>query len=170
MGTVAGGFWRPSSRGEARLTDLAAELEVSVVTVRRDVEELAREGKVRRGHGVAKSLVRPKAARPIREADGGAVALVIPERHAYLNEAVHGARSALEESGMRVVLHIAPRVEGSAEHAIVERVLTDDVRGLLIAPRWRTAEAGRGGLRLDRRHSGAHRGDGTPAPIRTCHR
>ncbi|WP_181773645.1 substrate-binding domain-containing protein [Amycolatopsis pittospori] len=129
------------ARGEARVVDLAAELEVSVVTVRRDVEELAREGRLRRGHGVAKSLVQPKVAQPVRDADGGAVALVVPERHAYLNEAVHGARSALEEAGMRVVLHIAPRVEGSAEHSIVERVLADDVRGLLIAPRWRTAAA-----------------------------
>jgi DNA-binding LacI/PurR family transcriptional regulator len=129
------------ARGEARVADLAAELEVSVVTVRRDVEELAREGRLRRGHGVAKALVPHVVARPAREGGGGAVALVVPERHAYLNEAVHGARSALEEAGMRVVLHIAPRIEGGAEHSIVERVLADDVRGLLIAPRWRTVEA-----------------------------
>ncbi|ANN15670.1 LacI family transcriptional regulator [Amycolatopsis orientalis] len=129
------------ARGEARVTDLAAELEVSVVTVRRDVEGLAREGRLRRGHGVAKALVPHVVAQAEHEVGGGTVALVVPERHAYLNEAVHGARSALEEAGMRVVLHIAPRIEGSAEHSIVERVLADDVRGLLIAPRWRTAEA-----------------------------
>ncbi len=126
------------ARGEVRVTDLAEELEVSVVTVRRDVEELAREGKLRRGHGVARSLVPVVPAQPVRDADGGAVALVVPERHAYLNEAVHGARSALEEAGMRVVLHIAPKAKGGAERPIVERALSDDVRGLLIAPRWRT--------------------------------
>ncbi|WP_410654322.1 substrate-binding domain-containing protein [Amycolatopsis sp. lyj-112] len=129
------------ARGEARVTDLAAELEVSVVTVRRDVEDLAREGRLRRGHGVAKSLVPRATTQPAVEAGGGAVALVVPERHAYLNEAVHGARSALEEAGMRVILHIAPRAEGGAEHSIVERALADDVRGLLIAPRWRTVES-----------------------------
>lgn len=130
------------ARGEARVVDLADELEVSVVTVRRDVEELAREGKLRRGHGVAKALVPPVTlAQPVRDVDGGAVALVVPERHAYLNEAVHGARSALEEAGMRVVLHIAPKAKGGFEHPIVERALTDDVRGLLLAPRWRTAES-----------------------------
>lgn len=130
------------ARGEARVTDLAGELEVSVVTVRRDVEELAREGKLRRGHGVAKALVPPRTlVQPVRDADGGAVALVVPERHAYLNEAVHGARSALEEAGIRVVLHIAPKAEGGSERPILERALSDDVRGLLIAPRWRTIES-----------------------------
>lgn len=39
---------------------------------------------------------------------------------------------------MRVALHIAPQVEG-AERPLVERVLAEGVRGLLIAPRWRTA-------------------------------
>lgn len=129
------------ARGEARVTDLAAELEVSVITVRRDVEELAREGKLRRGHGVARSLVPVTLAQPAQDVEGGAVALVVPERHAYLNEAVHGARSALEEAGMRVVLHIAPKAKGGAERPIVERALSDDVRGLLIAPRWRSVEA-----------------------------
>jgi DNA-binding LacI/PurR family transcriptional regulator len=136
------------ARGEARVSELAAELEVSVITVRRDVEGLAREGKLRRGHGVARSVV--PVARPMvpRAAKDGAVALVVPERHAYLNEVVRGARTALEEAGTRVVLHIAPRVPG-AEGAIIERLPADDVRGLLLAPRWRTAEeeaAGHGWL------------------------
>ena len=127
------------SRGAVRVSDLASELEVSVITVRRDVEELARAGRIRRGHGVARSVV-PVAETPVPAAQGGAVALVVPERHAYLYETMHGARAVLEEAGMRVVLHIAPQVTG-AERPIVERVLTDDVQGLLIAPRWRTAAA-----------------------------
>lgn len=127
------------ARGEARVSDLATELEVSVITVRRDVEGLAREGKLRRGHGVARPVVPAVRASVPRAEKNGAIALVVPERHAYLNEVVHGARTALEEAGARVVLHIAPRVPG-AEGAIAER-LPDDTRGLLLAPRWRTAEA-----------------------------
>ena len=97
------------ARGTARVHDLASELEVSVVTVRRDVEELAREGKLRRGHGVARSIVPVEESAPAEVAErSGTVALVVPERHAYLYEAVHGARAVLEEAGMRVVLHIAP--------------------------------------------------------------
>ncbi|NEB81674.1 DeoR/GlpR family transcriptional regulator [Streptomyces sp. SID14478] len=128
------------SRGATRVSDLAAELAVSVVTLRRDVEELAREGRLRRGHGVARPLL-PETERPAAPVappvDGGPVAVVVPERHAYLYEALHGARSAFEEAGVRIALHIAPTVPG-AEQPIVERALAEGARGLLIAPRWRS--------------------------------
>jgi len=123
------------SRGAVRVSDLASELAVSMVTVRRDVEELARAGKLRRGHGVARSVAPvERIPGPPRRRGCGAGD---PERHTYLQETMHGARTALEGAGMRVVLHIAPQVTG-AERPIVERLLAGDVRGLLIAPRWRT--------------------------------
>ncbi|MEV0604186.1 substrate-binding domain-containing protein [Streptomyces sp. NPDC050315] len=129
------------SRGAVRVGDLAAELDVSVVTVRRDVEELARAGQLRRGHGVVRSIV------PVEEAgagvprarsgeDGAAIGLVVPERHSYLFEILHGARTVLEEAGMRIALHIAPAVSGG-ERPMVEQALASGVQGLLIAPRWR---------------------------------
>ncbi|MFD0065516.1 substrate-binding domain-containing protein [Streptomyces sp. NPDC056637] len=128
------------SRGATRVSDLAAELAVSVVTLRRDVEELAREGKLRRGHGVARPVL-PETGRPAvplePTADGGPVAVVVPERHSYLYEALHGARTAFEEAGIRIALHIAPAVAG-AERPIVEQALAAGARGLLIAPRWRS--------------------------------
>ncbi|UYQ66040.1 substrate-binding domain-containing protein [Streptomyces peucetius] len=129
------------SRGSVRVADLAAELEVSVVTVRRDVEELARAGRLRRGHGVARSLEAverpPGPAGPVAPASA-AVALVVPERHTYLYETMHGARTVLEEAGLRVALHIAAQAAG-AERPLVERALADGAGGLLIAPRWSTA-------------------------------
>ncbi|MFE9926429.1 substrate-binding domain-containing protein [Streptomyces sp. NPDC005774] len=135
------------ARGSARVTDLASELQVSVVTVRRDVEELAREGRLRRGHGVVRSALPAQEfpARglpggelsPLAPPDGHAVAVVVPERHSYLYEALYGARSALEAAGRRIALHIAPHVPG-AERPLVERALADGVAGLLLAPRWRT--------------------------------
>ncbi|MBA2946060.1 substrate-binding domain-containing protein [Streptomyces himalayensis] len=130
------------SRGAVRVTDLAAELNVSVVTVRRDVEELARAGKLRRGHGVARSAVPVEESSAPDEppADGDTVALVVPERHSYLFETLHGARPVLEEAGLRIALHIAPQVPG-AERPLVERALAGGARGLLIAPRWRSAAA-----------------------------
>ncbi|MFJ7496690.1 substrate-binding domain-containing protein [Streptomyces sp. NPDC097727] len=133
------------SRGAVKVSVLAAELDVSVVTIRRDVEELARAGRLRRGHGVARPVreAQPPAAVPASRSeepggDGGAVALVVPERHSYLYETLHGARTVLEESGMRIALHIAPQSAG-AERPLVERALADGARGLLIAPRWRNA-------------------------------
>ncbi|GGU16028.1 DeoR family transcriptional regulator [Streptomyces daghestanicus] len=124
------------ARGAARVRDLAEELQVSVVTVRRDVEELTRAGRLRRGHGVVRSTVpaaeAPAAADP---RGGGRVALVVPERHAYLTEVLHGARTVLEEAGVPFALHIAPRGPG-AERPLVERALADGAAGLLLAPRW----------------------------------
>ncbi|MBZ4014738.1 substrate-binding domain-containing protein [Streptomyces purpurogeneiscleroticus] len=134
------------SRGAVRVGDLAAELEVSVVTVRRDVEELARAGQLRRGHGVVRSIVPVEEAGAVGAAagaprvlpgeDGAAIGLVVPERHSYLFEILHGARTVLEEAGMRIALHIAPAVSGG-ERPMVEQALASGVQGLLIAPRWR---------------------------------
>ncbi|MEU4658709.1 substrate-binding domain-containing protein [Streptomyces sp. NPDC023723] len=122
------------ARGTARVRELAEELRVSVVTVRRDVEELTRQGSLRRGHGVVRSA--EAAEEPAAEArDGGRVALVVPERHAYLAEVLHGARTVLEAAGVPFALHIAARAAG-AERPLVERALADGARGLLIAPRW----------------------------------
>ncbi|MFJ8360858.1 substrate-binding domain-containing protein [Streptomyces sp. NPDC093984] len=128
------------SRGAARVRDLAAELQVSVVTIRRDVEELTREGKLRRGHGVVRSTLPAQEVPGTPVADGDTVAVVVPERHSYLYETLHGARTALEEAGLRIALHIAPQVPG-AERPQVERALAEGVRGVLLAPRWRTPAA-----------------------------
>ncbi|WP_327242935.1 substrate-binding domain-containing protein [Streptomyces sp. NBC_01320] len=135
------------SRGAVKVSVLAAELDVSVVTIRRDVEELTRAGRLRRGHGVARPVVDAAEPVPVPAArtaepagDGGAVAIVVPERHSYLYETLHGARTVLEESGMRIALHIAPQSAG-AERPLVERALADGARGLLIAPRWRNARS-----------------------------
>ncbi|MGW0782665.1 substrate-binding domain-containing protein [Streptomyces sp. NPDC002913] len=133
------------ARGAVKVSSLADELDVSAVTLRRDVEELARAGMLRRGHGVVRPMggVERPAAVPVPRsgepaAEGGAIALVVPERHSYLYETLHGARTALEEAGERITLRIAPQVAG-AERPQVERALADGVRGLLIAPRWRSA-------------------------------
>ncbi|MFD7712149.1 substrate-binding domain-containing protein [Streptomyces sp. NPDC059786] len=130
------------ARGAVRVADLAAELEVSVVTARRDVEELARAGRLRRGHGIARPLTaagEPAAAPPARTASpDGPVALVVPERHTYLYEIMDGARAVLAAAGLRTVLHITPSAPGT-ERTVVERALADGAQGLLLAPRWRTA-------------------------------
>ena len=116
------------------MSDLAAELPVSVVTVRRDVEEPAREGRLRRGHGVVRSVLAAQDLPAAPAPGGGAVAVVVPERHAYLYESPHGARSVLEAAGRRVAPHLAPRVAG-AERPLVERALAAGAAGLLLAPR-----------------------------------
>jgi DeoR/GlpR family transcriptional regulator of sugar metabolism len=68
------------SRGTARVRELAAELQVSVVTMRRDVEELAREGRLRRAHGVVHSMLpaQDPPAHGTEGPDGDTVAAVVP--------------------------------------------------------------------------------------------
>ncbi|MGY1435330.1 substrate-binding domain-containing protein [Streptomyces reniochalinae] len=130
------------TRGEVRVTVLAEELGVSVVTLRRDVEELARRGEVQRGHGVARSpssVPRPRGIWPV-DGSAPAVGLIVPEHHSYLFEAVRGARAALEEAGVRMALHIARHHPG-AEEAMARQALEQGARGLLVSPRWRGAEA-----------------------------
>lgn len=125
------------ARGEARITDLAVDLEVSVITARRDVEELARAGRLRRGHGVARSLGAVDAPMMSGQPTRPPVAIVVPERHPYLDEAMRGARGALEAAGVPVAVHFGPKT-ANTEHSVVGRVLADGNQGLLIAPRWRT--------------------------------
>lgn len=132
------------SRGVVKVSALANELAVSVVTLRRDVEELAQAGRLRRGHGVVRPVRDPAEPQAVPSprgsdpaGDGGPVALVVPERHSYLYETLHGARTVLEESGIRIALYLAPQ-SADAERPLVERALADGARGLLIAPRWRS--------------------------------
>ncbi|MEU9168706.1 substrate-binding domain-containing protein [Streptomyces sp. NPDC048420] len=131
-------------RGLARVRDLAAELQVSGVTIRRDIEELALEGKLRRGHGVVSSPLSAQEAQRESQVggvkDGDTVAVVVPERHSYLNEALHRARAVFDAAGVRVALHIAPPGPG-AERPQVERALADGACGVLLAPRWRSPDA-----------------------------
>ncbi|MGY0056515.1 LacI family DNA-binding transcriptional regulator [Streptomyces sp. LZ34] len=122
------------ARGLARITDLADELGVSVVTVRRDVEDLARRGELRRGHGVARSL-RPMAEEST--ATGDTVGMVVPERNTYLTEAVQAAREAAEKAGLRLALHIAADDHGT--EPAVRQALEAGACGLLLSPRWRAA-------------------------------
>src|SRR4051812_11836619 len=88
-------------RGSLRVADLAAELGVSAVTLRRDVETLAAQGRVRRLHG---SVVWPHDARPAERAaptaataaggQGPVIGMVVPTTDYYFAAVVAGAREA----------------------------------------------------------------------------
>ncbi|MDV9173231.1 DeoR family transcriptional regulator, partial [Streptomyces sp. W16] len=67
-------------RGSLRVAELAAELGVSAVTLRRDVEALATQGRVRRLHGAVVwpggTVVEP----PVRSepAEGPVIGMIVP--------------------------------------------------------------------------------------------
>jgi DNA-binding LacI/PurR family transcriptional regulator len=123
------------SRGPARVAELAREFDVSPITLRRDVEELARREHVVRGHGVVRL---PSSRRTERST--GVVVVMAPPRSAYLAQIVKGAQQAVEELGLRW------RVEDIGDRetvgsAVRRGAAVSGALGTLVFPRWRTVAA-----------------------------
>lgn len=128
-----------SQHGEVKVAHLAALTKVSMVTIRRDLEALNREGAVERRHGMVSRAGEVTSRAPLGDGNQGTVAIIAPERHSYLNEVTQGARRFLEHAGYRVVLHLTPNT-ADPERTLVEQVMDSTADGLLLAPRWRTRE------------------------------
>jgi len=124
-------------RGSLRVSELAAELGVSAVTLRRDVEALAAQGRVQRLHGgvvwpgesPAETQVRPERA------EGAVIGMIVPNTQNLFADIVHGAREAAAAQGARLVLGVTGYVE--AEDAVqAEHLVAGGAEGLIVAPSW----------------------------------
>ncbi|MET7271229.1 substrate-binding domain-containing protein [Streptomyces flaveolus] len=139
-------------RGGLRVTELAQELGVSAVTVRRDVEALAEQGRLTRLHGsvswpgasgpgpsAAPSGTPAAAARTEDteppETTGLVLGMVVPSMEHYFAELVRGAQDAVAARGGRLVLGIA-HWRSEEDTAQIGRMLDGGVDGLLIQPSW----------------------------------
>ncbi|MER6240878.1 substrate-binding domain-containing protein [Streptomyces clavifer] len=130
---------RLRERGTLRVTEFAEELQVSPVTVRRDIETLADRGLVARVHGGA-VLPTARAATTgtepaVRTQPGRgqlSFGLIVPAADYYYPEVIKGAQEAAGERGIRLVLGIS-QYSPQEERAQVERMLADGLDGLLIA-------------------------------------
>lgn len=150
-------------RGSVRVVDLAPRLDASVVTIRRDIAELARQGVLRRVHGGAtlpvaevdgtperrtpatgrpdqgaaaavRSAARTQvAARRVPGQPNALIGLVVPSATYYYTEVVRGAEEAAHEAGARLVLGVSG-YERTEERDQVQRLLGLGVDGILIAP------------------------------------
>ncbi|MFD3943364.1 substrate-binding domain-containing protein [Streptomyces sp. NPDC058579] len=123
------------ARGSIRVTELASELGVSPVTLRRDVEALAALGKVQRMHG---AVVWPgeaagRAEEP--EAGGVVIGMIVPTTTYIFGDVVLGARKAVEAQGGRLVLGVSGYVD-SEDPVQAEHLLASGAEGLLVAPSW----------------------------------
>ena len=118
--------------GTARLTDLAAELDISIATVRRDAEALHRQGRLIRRHGSVELASRPAGRRGARPA-------VIGMMHAdnrYLALIAHAARREAERRDHRFLIE---PVETQADAArAADRLTAAGCLGLIYAPQWRS--------------------------------
>ncbi|MFF6987584.1 substrate-binding domain-containing protein [Streptomyces sp. NPDC010273] len=139
-------------RGSLRVAELAAELGVSAVTLRRDVETLAGQGRVRRLHGAVvwpggASAVETRARRePAVEnersaraasAEGVVIGMIVPTTASIFADIVRGAREAVAAQGGRLVLGVSGHVD--TEDAVqAGHLLAGGAEGLLVAPSWST--------------------------------
>ncbi|MET7844905.1 substrate-binding domain-containing protein [Streptomyces sp. NPDC005356] len=132
------------ARGSLRVAELAEELDVSVVTVRRDVETLADQGRLTRTHGTVtwptgaevepESPAQPLAV-PAAGAGGAVLGMVVPSMEHYFTELVHGAREAAAAAGGRLVLGIS-NYRPEEDPVQVRRLLDGGAQGLLLQPSW----------------------------------
>ncbi|MEU6713362.1 substrate-binding domain-containing protein [Nonomuraea sp. NPDC046802] len=125
-------------RGIVRVHDLASELAVSAITIRRDITLLAEEGVVRRVRGGAALADEPSRA-PAVTSEGEAagpttVGMVVPSLDYYWPDVIRGVREAAGEAGVRVVLRGATYQVADEQRQLASLVETVGVDGLLVAP------------------------------------
>ncbi|WP_329112736.1 substrate-binding domain-containing protein [Streptomyces sp. NBC_01353] len=131
---------RLREEGSLRVSDFAAELGVSPVTIRRDVEVLADRGLVARVHGGAMlpetwAETAPADADPAAPARGRerVIGLIVPSADYYYPEVIKGAREAAAARNARLVLDISG-YDADEERTQVERMIGDGIDGLLVVP------------------------------------
>ncbi|MFI6605890.1 substrate-binding domain-containing protein [Streptomyces sp. NPDC050507] len=122
-------------RGSARVSDLASQLGVSPVTVRRDVEDLAGRGLLDRVHG---SVSWPQDAAPATGPAAGhglVLGMLAPSATYYFAEVIRGAHEAAARAGARLILRISD-YRPQEDQARTEGLLSAGAEGLLVAPGW----------------------------------
>ncbi|AYG02289.1 substrate-binding domain-containing protein [Gryllotalpicola protaetiae] len=125
--------------GSVLVTELARLLEVSEMTVRRDINDLARQGLVTRVHGGA-TLRSPldHSVRTRGAAENGlaryTIGVVVPSLDYYYPHVVNGARVAAAQSRARIVLRGSRYDAADNRKQIQALVDTPGVHGVIAAP------------------------------------
>ncbi|MFJ3838229.1 substrate-binding domain-containing protein [Streptomyces sp. NPDC090054] len=146
------------ARGSVRVADLAHELGVSPVTLRRDIEAMAARGEIHRMHGVISRVeamrhVSPEEAgsgRAQAQAGPGAgpgaglvIGMVVPTTEYYYAEVVRGAREVVEARGARLTVGLTRYLPGE-DRTQADRLLSTGADGLLLTPNWDAGSAAPG--------------------------
>ncbi|MER5883332.1 substrate-binding domain-containing protein [Streptomyces sp. NPDC001941] len=127
-------------RGSVRVSELAAELGISPVTLRRDVEVLAAEGRLRRLHGSVQHVDGTAVTAPATPRAGQralTVGMVVPTTDYYYADVVQGARAAVQAQGARLVVGLS-RYLPDEDAVQAGQLVRSGVDGLLVTPWWRT--------------------------------
>lgn len=117
-------------RGSIRAAAVAEQLGVTEVTIRRDIIDLEKAGRLARVHGGAISLAAAPRPQPARALAG----LVLPSSTgSHFPDVVRGAEAASLALRARVVL-ASTHYRSAVERKHVERLIELGVEGLMIAP------------------------------------
>ncbi|WP_277212152.1 substrate-binding domain-containing protein [Isoptericola croceus] len=124
--------------GVIRVADLTAELDVTAVTIRRDIAQLEQEGLLTRVHGGAVLADSPRTAdspaAPSHEA-AEAIGVLVPSLDYYWPGVVRGMEAEARKHGMRIVLRGSSYDSTDERPALRRLVDTEGVRGIICAPR-----------------------------------
>ncbi|MDR2974779.1 MAG: substrate-binding domain-containing protein [Propionibacteriaceae bacterium] len=126
------------ANGSVRVTQLSKQFKVSPITIRRDIDALARRGLLLRVYGgailrgpVEKALTNP-ATKPV--ADRHTIGMVVPNMDYYWPQIARGAQSVVEHSQSRLLLR-GSSYSIKENRAQIARLIEDDlVEGLILAP------------------------------------
>lgn len=123
--------------GSVRVADLATQLGVSELTVRRDIGQLADRGLLTRVHGGA--TLRSRLDRSVPASVSGApvrfrVGMMVPSLSYYWPHVIIGARAAATELGVQLVLRGATYSVDDQRRQIASLVESGTLHGLIIAP------------------------------------
>ena len=126
-----------ASSGSLNVTEFAAKVGITGMTVRRDLAVLEAEGLLSRVHGGAVPAAAParadrrgrSAARPTLATIG----MVVPSAAYYFPGIIRGAEAAAQELGVRLVLGVS-KYSPSEECLQIRRLLASGVDGLLVTP------------------------------------
>ncbi|MFD7836461.1 substrate-binding domain-containing protein [Streptomyces sp. NPDC059761] len=144
------------ARGSVRVADLAQELGVSPVTLRRDIEAMAARGEIHRMHGVitrvetgwpgGASAAGDLASVPVAAsagAEGLVIGMVVPTTEYYYADVVRGAREVVEARGARLTVGLTRYLPGE-DRTQADRLLSTGADGLLLTPNWDAGSPGPG--------------------------
>ncbi|MFE5767853.1 substrate-binding domain-containing protein [Streptomyces sp. NPDC056485] len=159
------------ARGSVRVADLARELGVSPVTLRRDIEAMAARGEIHRMHGVISRVEAGRPGAPAAGATGVAagagtgaaagaasaesraaapagaeglvVGMVVPTTEYYYADVVRGAREVVEAWGARLTVGLTRYLPGE-DRTQADRLLSTGADGLLLTPNWEAGSPGPG--------------------------
>ncbi|WP_371619088.1 substrate-binding domain-containing protein [Streptomyces sp. NBC_00454] len=141
-------------RGSVRVAELAQELGVSPVTLRRDIEAMAARGEIQRMHGVISKVAAGHAATAASVSaratapagDGGeglVIGMVVPTTEYYYADVVRGAREVIEARGARLTVGLTRYLPGE-DRTQADRLLSTGADGLLLTPTWDAGSPGPG--------------------------